>query len=251
MSVEHRGLAPDPVTGATPLTQKLASALLHNIIKDCKGQRLFFDLDSTLLDNRMRNVIIMREFADVHDIPLLSQASKEHFPTWSARDSMVLMGLPEADADRLLDDYLDFWAVRFFSSEYCRYDTEIAGAVRFVNAVQRSGGVVNYLTGRDETMRDGTTSSLASLGFPHPEKGEVKLIMKPSADDSDDRYKLDELRALSASGSIAAAFDNEPSHINAYRTVFSEAICVHLDTDHSMREVRLLDGIVSIKDFDH
>ncbi len=75
--------------------------------------------------------------------------------------------------------------------------------------------------------------------------------MKPDAADSDDDYKHRELQKISAAGNLLAAFDNEPTHINCYRTVFPQSISVHLDTDHSMREVRLLEGIVSIKDFDH
>lgn len=239
------------MTGALLLSRESASALLKKIINGCEGRRVLFDLDSTLLDNRPRSAVIMREYAGVHNQPLLSQASSEHFPTWSARDSMVLLGMKQADADLIVEDYLDFWSVRFFSSEYCKYDRDIAGAVRFVNAVRSVGGVVMYLTGRDESMREGTSSSLQLLGFPQPGTGDIRLIMKPRLSDSDDLYKQGELHALAASGGIAAAFDNEPSHINSYRAVFPEAICVHLDTDHSMRDVRLLDGIVSIKDFSH
>ncbi len=242
---------PDPITGTIALSRDVASVLLRNIISDCKGQRVLFDLDSTLLNNRPRSVAIMREFAESTNQPLLSQAAPKHFPTWSARDSMVLMGIPEVEADGLLDEYLEFWAPRFFSSEYCVHDVDIVGAVKFVNAVDESEGEVIYLTGRDETMRAGTTSSLLSLGFPPPGTNNTSLVMKPNANDSDDTYKRDKLESLSASGNIAAAFDNEPAHINSYRSVFPNTLCVHLDTDHSMREVRLLDGIVSIKDFDH
>ncbi|MFK8081223.1 MAG: HAD family acid phosphatase [Granulosicoccus sp.] len=249
MSVDHP--ARDSVTGALPLTPESASALLQKIIRDCNGQRVLFDLDSTLLNNRRRSAVIMREYATAHDQPLLLHATPEHFPTWSARDSMVLMGMSESNADRILDDYLDFWSVRFFSSEYCQYDTDIAGAVKFVNAVHNAGGLVVYLTGRDESMREGTTLSLHSLGFPKPEKEGVRLIMKTRLSDSDDQYKQGELEKLAESGGIAAAFDNEPAHINSYRTVFAEAICVHLHTDDSMREVRLLDGIISIENFVH
>lgn len=251
MPVDNHEIVPDPITGAVPLTQELASALLRDIILHCDGRRVLFDLDSTLLDNRPRSAVIMREFAEANNQPLLAHATPAHFPTWSARDSMVLMGMPEAEADSLLDAYLDFWAIRFFSSEYCHHDTDIAGAIKFVNAVNDSGGEVIYLTGRDETMREGTALSLESLDFPCPDAARIKLIMKPNASDSDDTYKQGELENLSATGDIAAAFDNEPSHINSYRRVFSDTICVHLDTDHSMRKVRLLDGIVSIKDFNH
>ncbi|MFK7997689.1 MAG: hypothetical protein AB8B87_26420 [Granulosicoccus sp.] len=251
MPEKRTAAIPDPVTGAVPLERDKAATLLREIISNCSGQRVLFDLDSTLLDNRARSAVIMREYAEAFDQPLLAAAAPEHFPTWSTRNSMLLLGMSDADVDPILDEYLDFWAERFFTSEYCHYDTDITGAARFVNAVQKADGVVYYLTGRDESMREGTTSSLQTLGFPHPEKGDVRLIMKPRASDSDDLYKQGELQKLSAPGGILAAFDNEPAHINSYRTVFPEAVCVHLDTDHSMREIRVLEGIVSIKDFDH
>lgn len=242
---------PDPITGAVPLAQERASALLSKVIRECEGQRVLFDLDSTLLDNKPRSAVIMREFAEARSLSLLANATPAHFPTWSARDSMVLMGMSQAHADLLLDDYLDFWAARFFSSEYCHHDIGVTGSNRFVNAVHDSGGEVIYLTGRDETMREGTALSLETLGFPRADAYGVSLIMKPKASDSDDKYKQGELEKLSVLGDIAAGFDNEPSHINSYRRVFTKTVCVHLDTDHSMRKVRLLGGIVSIRDFEH
>ena len=48
---------------------------------------------------------------------------------------------------------------------------------------------------------------------------------------------------------MVAAFDNEPAHINGYREAFPDAFCVHLATDHSMRDIPLADGILSISDF--
>lgn len=251
MLLDQSTSEPDPVTGAMPLAPLSAKALLLDIIEQSAQRLVVFDLDSTLLDNRPRSAVIMRKYADQFDQPMLLNASREHFPTWSARDSMALLGMAETAIDQVLDDYLDFWTPRFFNSSYCQYDVTIAGAAKFVNAIQSAGGIVHYLTGRDESMREGTHLSLESLGFPSPEQGDVKLIMKPVAAESDDAYKHNELQKISTAGNLLAAFDNEPTHINNYRSVFPDSVSVHLDTDHSMREVRLLDGIISIKDFDH
>jgi hypothetical protein len=48
---------------------------------------------------------------------------------------------------------------------------------------------------------------------------------------------------------IVAAFDNEPTHDNAYKRSFPDAVVVHLDTDHSRRPVEVLADIPSIHDF--
>ena len=247
MSVEHAESGCTP--GAVPVSQEVANRLLKSVVRNCKAQRVLFDLDSTLLNNRPRSAVIMREFASTCNHPLLLRATPAHFPTWSARDSMVLLGLSQEVADSIIDEYMDFWESRFFTSEYCQYDEVILGAVNFVNAVHNAGGLVNYLTGRDETMRQGTSLSLQTLGFPDPCEDKVELMMKPVASDSDDLFKDSVLRTLSAEGGILAAFDNEPSHINSYRTVFPDAICVHLDTDNSMRDIALIGGIVSIRNF--
>ncbi len=242
---------PDPITGALPLGPASAKALLLNVIEQSLHRLVVFDLDSTLLNNRPRSAAIMREFAVQVNQPMLAMATPEHFPTWSARNSMALLGMADTAIDQILDEHLDFWTPRFFSSLYCQHDVTIAGAVKFVTAIQAAGGIVHYLTGRDENMREGTQASLESLGFPSPAHSDVRLIMKPVASDSDDAYKRNELQKISIAGNLLAAFDNEPTHINNYRSVFPDSLSVHLDTDHSMREVRLLDGIISIKDFDH
>jgi hypothetical protein len=54
---------------------------------------------------------------------------------------------------------------------------------------------------------------------------------------------------LHRSGVVIAAFDNEPAHINGYRESFPEAESVHLATDHSLRDIPVLPGIPSIRDF--
>jgi hypothetical protein len=50
-------------------------------------------------------------------------------------------------------------------------------------------------------------------------------------------------------GRVAVAFDNEPTHVNAYARAWPGAIVIHLDTDHSPRPVEVLPGIPSIADF--
>ena len=142
-----------------------------------------------------------------------------------------------------------FWHARFFTSEYCRDDAPVAGAPEYVRAALRAGGEILYITGRPEDMREGTLEAFARAGFPLPGGDAVQLWLKPGLADDDDRWKeicharLKELRGL------ACAFDNEPTHVNAYKRTFPAANVVHVDTDHSRRPVDVLPEIPSILDF--
>jgi len=243
----------DPTIGAIPLTAGSSSLLLAKIIEECPGTRLMFDLDSTLLNNRPRNAIIMQEFGQAAGIPLLACAKPEHFPNWSSRNSMALLGLSARDTNRILPQYESFWRERFFTSEYCQYDIAIDGASEFVSNVVEAGAEVTYLTGRHEAMRTGSVDSLAKLRFPKPGSStggsEVGLVMKSEYAESDDSYKENVLDNFQNGRPIGAAFDNEPSHINSYRRAYPDAVCIHLLTDHSMRDIRLLSGVISILNF--
>lgn len=239
----------DPHCGARPLTRASARTVLAAVQRNCAGQMVLFDLDSTLVNNRPRSARIMREFAATQNEPLLAAAAGHHWQDWSATRAMRNMGLAAERAEALNQLFDDFWRPRFFSSDYCPYDTEIAGACAFVQSVLDAGAQVIYLTGRPELMRAGTVQSLTELGFPAPGSASVALNMKPQANGSDDDFKHQQALELRARGAIAAAFDNEPQHINTYRAQLPDCVCVHLYTDHSMRAIALLDGIASVRDF--
>jgi len=239
----------DSVSGARALAEPERQTLLADIVNQCRDRVIAFDLDSTLLDNRPRSAHIMREFGETVCHPLLQQAEPEHWQGWSSQTAMVNMGLDQPDAERLQADHYSFWFERFFSSEYCRLDAAIAGATDYVNSLKDGAATIIYLTGRPEAMRAGTISSFGQLGFPPPDNVGCQLWMKPNAGENDDRFKRGAFDALARLGQVLAAFDNEPTHINAYKQTFPEASCVHLLTDHSMREVKLLDNIPSITHF--
>ena len=210
---------------------------------------LVFDLDSTLLDNRPRQVAILREFGVLHGIAALAKSQPAHWVSWDLRDAMRNAGVDEPSIERLADEAKVFWRERFFTSEYCRLDVAVVGARDYLLAVRDSGARIAYCTGRHEAMRTGTVDNFTDLGMPVPDGVAVDLLMKPTFDQSDDDWKImayDRLRAL---GTVQAAFDNEPTHINGYRVAFPDALMVHLATDHSGRPVTLLDGIVSVEDF--
>ena len=208
-----------------------------------------FDLDSTLLVNRPRQARIVREFGERRGDPRLAACSTAAVISWDLHDTLRLCGLDEAQSAAMVPELRAFWHDRFFTSEYCREDTPVAGAPQYVRAAREAGGEILYITGRPGNMREGTLEVFARFGFPLPDGRSVQLWLKPKLADDDDRWKeichdrLKELRGL------ACAFDNEPTHVNAYKRSFPAAIVVHVDTDHSRRPVEVLPEIPSVLDF--
>jgi beta-phosphoglucomutase-like phosphatase (HAD superfamily) len=217
-----------------------------------------FDLDSTLLSNKRRQARIVREFGAAHGDARLAACTEECVVSWELRDTAMLCGVPEPELDDLLPPLRSFWQERFFTSAFCADDEPLPGAAAFLRAVLARGGHLLYLTGRPQDMRDGTLAAFRRAGFPMPREagaggaagpGDVDLWLKPVRAGDDDAWK-DECHArLVAMSAVACAFDNEPTHVNAYKRAFPDAVVVHLDTDHSQRPVEVLESIPSILDF--
>jgi predicted secreted acid phosphatase len=208
-----------------------------------------FDLDSTLLDNRPRQAVILREFGVARGLAPLAATRPDHWDSWDIKRAMRNAGLPEHDIAAIAEEAKAFWRERFFTSRYCRLDDAIRGAARFVREVSDAGALVVYCTGRHEEMRAGSVESFERLGFPVP-GARVHLLMKPTSEQNDDDWKTQAYARLRQLGTVVAAFDNEPTHINGYRAGFPDAFAVHIATDDSDRDVLLLDGVVSIPHFD-
>ena len=208
-----------------------------------------FDLDSTLLMNRVRQARIIREYGAQQGDARLAACPPEAIVSWDLRDSARLCGLPDAEAEGVHADLKEFWRERFFTSAYCKDDTPVAGAREFLDKVLQGGGEILYITGRHEEMGKGTVESFRRAGFPLPQGERVQLWLKPRAADDDDRWKdLCHQRLLGLRG-LSCTFDNEPTHVNAYKKSFPDAVVVHLDTDHSRRPVEVLREVPSIHDF--
>jgi predicted secreted acid phosphatase len=207
-----------------------------------------FDLDSTLLDNRPRQARILREFGLKIGLAPLARTRPEDWQDWDIKRAMRNAGLEPVEIDRVAEQAKQFWRERFFTSEYCVDDEAVPGAARFVTAARAAGAQITYCTGRHEAMRAGSVACFERLGFPVPGAG-VHLLMKPTFELSDDDWKETAYGRLRELGTVLAAFDNEPTHVNGYRRAFPEAIAVHLATDDSGREVSLLDGVLSISNF--
>jgi hypothetical protein len=208
-----------------------------------------FDLDSTLLMNKVRQARIVREYGLAHGDRRLAACPPEAVISWDLRDTAKLCGLSAAEAELIAEPMKEFWRARFFTSEYCAEDTPVAGASEFLARVKSAGGEILYITGRHQEMGEGTLESVRRAGFPLPDGGRVQLWLKPKLADDDDGWKELCHRRLQAMSGIACAFDNVPAHVNAYKRAFPDAVVVHLDTDHSRRPIEVLAEIPSIHDF--
>lgn len=208
-----------------------------------------FDLDSTTLDNRPRQARIVQDYGRAAGLSVLLGALPEHWKGWDLEAALVAAGLPAAEARHRRADFRRFWAERFFTSAYCRLDVPVPGAPAFVRAVAAAGVAIAYVTGRPCWMEDGTRDVLARHGFVPPGGARARLLMKPGDEIGDDEWKARAREAVSAMGPVVLAFDNEPSHVNAYARAWPAAFAVHLDRDHSPRPEVVLASIPSIADF--
>jgi hypothetical protein len=208
-----------------------------------------FDLDSTLLMNKDRQARIVREYGAARGDARLAACRPDAVVSWDLRDTALLCGLSALEAEAVYKGLKEFWRDRFFTSTYCADDTPVEGARAFLEAVLQAGGEILYITGRHEEMGAGTLESFRRAGFPLPQGERVQLWLKPRAPDDDDRWKEICHQRLLALRGISGAFDNEPTHVNAYKKSFPDAVVVHLDTDHSRRPVEVRPDVPSIRDF--
>ncbi len=217
-------------------------------LKSVSGAVCVFDIDGTILDNKPRQARIVREFGAARGIELLQGARADHWTTWNMSEAMRRMGLDDAAIEPIYKDARAWWEARFFTSEYCVEDLPIRGAPAFVRAVAAAGAQVAYTTGRPESMRAGTLTVFAREGFPLP-SDRAHLLMKQDPAQHDDAFKVENVVRLRAVGTVVAAFDNEPTHLNTYRREFPDARVVRVATEHSARPVALLPGIEEIDAF--
>ncbi len=208
-----------------------------------------FDLDSTLLDNKPRQARILRDYGQAARLPALLGARPEHWVGWDLGAALANAGLAPAEVAHHLPAARRFWAERFFTSRYCRLDRPSPGAAEYVRAVAERGARIAYVTGRPRRMEAGTLEVFRAAGFPPPDGERVHLLMNPHRELGDDAWKALARAELARLGQVVAAFDNEPSHVNAYACAWPDARCVHLDTDHSGRPVEVLPRVPSVLDF--
>ena len=94
-------------------------------------------------------------------------------------------------------------------------------------------------------MREGTLKALAGRGFPPPDS----LILKPRFDTPDLEYKTESIERLRALGSVTAAFENEPAHINLFQAAFAQSRHFLVGDKHSGKAVAPHPSVIRIRDF--
>jgi hypothetical protein len=214
--------------------------LLDRIIAQAKpGTVGVFDLDGCLFDTRIRLVTIFHEFASQNPMvgKYFSFAERSDFTDWDLKKPLRKYGMPEAEIDAIFKDFIEFWRVRFFSNEYVAWDDPMPGATALVRACYDNEMDIVYLTGRDINMRAGTEQALRRCGFPYDIE-RTQLFTKPTFQMDDTTYKMGALEEIAKIGTVVVSIDNEPANINSMSARFTDALCVHIETDHSFREDR-------------
>jgi len=231
----------------SPEQSEVLAAALARAEEAGPGALAIFDLDGCLLDNRARQVHILREFAAQHDVPEIYAVRDEHFVDWNLKNTLALAGVPEARTQRFYPLLHEHWWRCFFSDEYLVFDHAMPGAVGVVKAVRALGLKVMYLTARYENVRDGSWACLQRWGFPTEGEG-ISLVMKGDPDLDDDVAKVDAVARLHASGPVLF-FDNEPANVNSMRRRFPEAMIVFVETDHSPRPIEAHPALPRVRGF--
>ena len=235
------------MSASAPTQKELLDAVLADV---APGALVVFDLDDTVFSTNDRHLRILREYSDLIEnrdpqaAALLRAVERERLAyqiAQTAKDAGV--------ADAVAKDLKDFWFARFFQNRYLLEDSAVPGAPAFCAEVAARGGVVVYVTGRDERMREGTEKSLADRGFPAPDGETVRLMLKPRFDTPDHEFKSETLGVLAKLGRVAASFENEPTHINMFREAFPRGRHFLLETKHSGRPVIPHADVLRIKDF--
>ena len=228
--------------------------ILEAVVQTRKAGReplVVFDLDSTLYDDRLRTLRILHEFGYENALTrpeFLSAACRVGVADMPYRviDAARAMGFDDA---ALLDEVLQFWRKRFFTSEYVHYDLPTPGAAAIMNLIMSAGAMAVCLTGRAAApMLAGTIATLQRDGLPVG-SADCRLILKPATRDSDAIYKAQVIERLKISGHIVAAFDNEPGICNLLRRSCPDASIFHVATTWTVDAPELDPGVQVIANF--
>lgn len=193
-----------------------------------------FDLDGTIMDNRPRTEVILRELAaelrrEAHSAAEVLAAARAEELAYLLTDSLQRLGVEHPELVARAESY---WKTRFFSDDYLKHDVAVAGSVELARACYDAGATIVYFTGRDlPLMSLGSFQSLRDLGFPIGVVG-TELVCKPDAKIPDEAFKREEGPKIARIGEVIAAFDNEPGNCNAFLEMCPSADVVFVDTQH-------------------
>lgn len=246
--IRSRGYSP---ALATPESKAVLSQVIRRIRAEAQaGQAPVagFDLDGCLFDTRPRQVHILRELAGQRGWDCLCQVEVGHFLDWSLSGTLRNAGIADAWIAEHESVIREFWASRFFHSDYMTLDHAMPGSPSFIRECLEAGALVVYLTGRDNSMRPGTEVALRRFGFPY-DRPEARLITKPRFDMDDTEFKESALETIATLGEVVTYFDNEPANVNLFAARHPSATVVFVETDHSPKPIEPAAEIPWIRSF--
>lgn len=173
-----------PVDGRAWMQDAIAD--IRSRVAAGESVKVVFDMDDTLWDNRGRTVALAHQFDEANGTHLfdsleLKQVGKDGYET--ARN----LGLSREDA-RAFSRYWQTHVYEAGSNQHDLPNTEIQDLAR---QAKEAGAEVMYLTGRNETEREGSLAELQRFGLPDADHDH--LVMKPRKSDSTPDYKVDRL----------------------------------------------------------
>ncbi|WP_413612544.1 HAD family hydrolase [Bdellovibrio sp. HCB-110] len=193
---------------------------IQDLTKQGKKSLVVFDLDSTLFDVSPRVERILLDFA-------ASPLNQKRFPEqvalfkniktlrtdWGIQGALQRAGL-DGHHPEFQEAVREYWQKHFFSNHYLQFDSLYDGALEFVEAVDKAGAEIVYLTGRDvERMGIGSKEILQQWGFPLHEK--ATLVLKPHRSMDDAQFKTDYFIEADKNGFAKIYFfENEPVNLN-------------------------------------
>ncbi|MFN8575996.1 MAG: HAD family hydrolase [Candidatus Sericytochromatia bacterium] len=210
---------------------------------------ILFDLDSTLFDNSPRVYKIIQDFIEEHRDIYPEHTEKMSYIrrqdiVWGIKENLKKINVHD---EELVNKVIRYWYERFFSNDYI-IDVPLSGSCQFVKDLESSGVKIVYLTGRFESMREGTEKNLLEHGFPLYENGE-NLVLKPNPKISDEEFKHQSMESMRKFGDMLAGFENEPINSNIFQEHYPEADIFFLETNHSLNPPNLNEKIHTIKNF--
>jgi hypothetical protein len=232
----------------------LAETLCHRateVVASGRDPLVIFDLDGTLYDNRPRTYRILAEYAfmiadESPELHHAIQALRLSDVAYLVADTLATVGITD---EQLIKGVFEYWKSCFFTDEYVALDLPIPGGARFVRTLNEAGVTPVYLTGRDApNMLLGTLGCLQGDGFPVGTI-DTRIVLKDRFEREDNEYKEAVIESLKRSGTVIAAFDNEPGLCNLFKVAFPEAAVCLLDTSHGPGAPSLNDGILKAEDF--
>lgn len=221
---------------------------VHQVYQQHGRPIVVFDLDDTLFRTAPRTLRILQDWAqDPAGQPFAAAIKRLTVAdmAYSLDPVLTKIGVPQAQWPAVKQ----FWTDRFFTSEFLKFDTAYPGAVAFTKSVQQAGAQVVYLTGRFGVMRAGSEKALKDNGFAWDDGRSTTLLTKVDPAMKDMDFKVAQLKALQASGTIVASLDNEPGNVDTMQQVLPQSLVIFVDQPHSPNAPPVNAGILQVPGF--